>query len=334
MCPTVCSFFKIVFTPKIFITFSKIIFNNYISKSVIWGFIIMVLPTGLGALRSNLSCFYLGPAMSAWKLVIHIYPKKMSCYNLMSSHNFSNPENKNLKEWLSSFNKQWHSSIARMVLDYRQVGNSHNIKLRNVISPSFPSALCRRRKPIQRGVWSTKLLHSSFSAVVCHPLMQKRKFILMDPQYLKKKNAFTHPLIKTWVFQNAFPNPNPCNSLRKRCGFFIRVSIHSPPLLSSSFPHPAQRALWASVPVSREDPGTWPRSGPGTPTRPSSALLPCSVVGRTSCGRRLSSGCTCQPSSPPPAPPPAAAPSWDPCLRLSAAPPRPLKGHQAAPLTL
>lgn len=69
---------------------------------------------------------------------------------------------------------------------------------------------------------------------------------------------------------------------------FVSVSIRSPLLPSSSFPHPGRRALSACVPASHGGPGIWPRSDPGTPTRPSSAPAPCNVAVRTSCGRHWS----------------------------------------------
>ncbi len=69
---------------------------------------------------------------------------------------------------------------------------------------------------------------------------------------------------------------------------FISVSIRSPQLLSSWLPRPGRRAPSACVPASREGRGIWPRSGPGTPTRPSSAPPPCNAAVHTSCGRRWS----------------------------------------------
>lgn len=69
---------------------------------------------------------------------------------------------------------------------------------------------------------------------------------------------------------------------------FIGVSIRSRQLPSSSFPRPGLRALSACVPASREGPDILPRSGPGIPTRPLSALPPCNVAVHTSCGRRWS----------------------------------------------
>lgn len=101
----------------------------------------------------------------------------------------------------------------------------------------------------------------------------------------------THPLIKTKSLLSEKPGtPTPSHNFPMMLHFlpFVSVSIRSPLLPSSSFPHPGRRALSACVPASHGGPGIWPRSDPGTPTRPSSAPAPCNVAVRTSCGRHWS----------------------------------------------
>lgn len=108
---------------------------------------------------------------------------------------------------------------------------------------------------------------------------------------------FTHPLIKNTSLslgETSYAN-SPLPDNRNPPTTFALLSPRSPASFnrsrrrpSSSFPRPGRTALSAFVPASREGLGIWQRSGPGTPTRPSSARPPCNAAARTSCGRRWS----------------------------------------------
>lgn len=100
----------------------------------------------------------------------------------------------------------------------------------------------------------------------------------------------SHPLIKIQVSHclkphMLTPSPWPFDPTSFSILFSSSTSIRSPQPPSSSFPRPGLRAPSACVLAAREGPDIWPRSGPGRPTHPWSALPPYNVAVRTSCGR-------------------------------------------------
>lgn len=129
--------------------------------------------------------------------------------------------------------------------------------------------------------------------LLIHQVSEEEAVSLSGPSTALTPHFFifiSHPLIKIQVSHCLKPHmltpfPWPFDPTSFSTLFSSSVSIRSPQPPSSSFPHPGRRAPSACVLAAREGPDIWPRSGPGRPTHPWSALPPYNVAVRTSCGR-------------------------------------------------